>query len=127
MNNVDHPAHYQGAKSISPVDGTAVYEPIKVIEQFGLGFCMGNALKYILRAKFKGRELEDLKKALWYLERRIPHGPGPVYSSPYTPAMVAKDWSLDGTLAIVVGHICRRKPRSAFDLLETHIGLKETA
>ncbi len=36
-----------------------------------LGFCLGNAVKYILRAPFKGREVEDLKKAKWYLERLV--------------------------------------------------------
>lgn len=46
-------------------------EAIDVIEAFGLGFCVGNALKYILRYRFKHDPLEDLKKARWYLDRRI--------------------------------------------------------
>jgi hypothetical protein len=46
-------------------------EPITVIERWGLGFALGNVLKYIVRAKHKGAELRDLRKALWYLARHI--------------------------------------------------------
>ena len=61
MSNVDHPTHYnQGA-----------VECIEVIEQLGLGFHLGNALKYIWRCNDKGRKIEDLRKALWYIEREI--------------------------------------------------------
>ena len=63
MSNVDHPAHYGGAEN--------VYEAIRVIEAWGLGFCLGNAIKYICRAPHKGSELEDLRKARWYLDREI--------------------------------------------------------
>jgi hypothetical protein len=60
---VHHPAHYGG--------GDNPYEAIKVIEAWALGFHLGNAVKYILRAGRKGDRLEDLKKANWYLEREI--------------------------------------------------------
>jgi Protein of unknwon function (DUF3310) len=43
---------------------------MRVIEDFGLGFCLGNVVKYILRHKDKAG-LEDLKKARWYLDREI--------------------------------------------------------
>jgi hypothetical protein len=46
-------------------------EPITVIERWGLGFALGNVLKYIVRAAHKGEELRDLRKALWYLARHI--------------------------------------------------------
>ena len=61
---VIHPAHY---------GGDTLYEVIKVLEAWELGFHLGNAVKYIARAGKKHRtsELEDLKKARWYLERRI--------------------------------------------------------
>lgn len=36
-----------------------------------LGFHLGNVIKYVLRSKYKGKELEDLKKARWYLDRLI--------------------------------------------------------
>ena len=58
---VDHPAHYGGA------DNT--YEAIKVIEAWGLGFHLGSVLKYIARAGKKDSEIQDLKKARWYLQR----------------------------------------------------------
>jgi hypothetical protein len=63
--SVHHPTHYGGA------DNT--YEAIKVIEAWGLDFCLGNVVKYISRAgkKDPNKELEDLKKAVWYLNRRI--------------------------------------------------------
>ena len=38
---------------------------------FGEGFCLGNALKYILRAKHKENYVEDLKKAIRYIELLI--------------------------------------------------------
>jgi hypothetical protein len=60
-SNVEHPAHYNAGK----------IEAITVIEDWQLGFCEGNALKYICRAAHTGRELEDLQKARWYLDRRI--------------------------------------------------------
>lgn len=43
---------------------------MRIIEDFKLGFCLGNVCKYILRADEKAG-LEDLKKARWYLEREI--------------------------------------------------------
>lgn len=46
-------------------------EAIEVIEAFGLGFHLGNVVKYVLRAGRKGDRLEDLKKARWYLDRAI--------------------------------------------------------
>ena len=61
---IDHPAHYGGAEN--------PYEAIKVIEAWELGFCLGNVVKYISRAGKKDASvLQDLKKALWYLNREI--------------------------------------------------------
>lgn len=61
---VDHPPHY---------GGNTVYEVIKVLEAWQLDFHLGNVVKYVARSgkKDKTRELEDLEKALWYLNRRI--------------------------------------------------------
>lgn len=44
---------------------------MRVIEERGLDFALGNAVKYVCRAGSKGDKLTDLKKALWYLERAI--------------------------------------------------------
>ena len=62
---VNNPLHYGGADN--------PYEAIKVIEAWGLDFHLGNTVKYISRAgkKETDKELQDLKKALWYLQRRI--------------------------------------------------------
>lgn len=60
--SVNHPSHY---------GGDTTYEAIKVIEAWELGFCLGNAVKYICRAGKKGDALEDLQKAAWYLNREI--------------------------------------------------------
>ena len=47
------------------------YEAIDVIEDWGLGFNLGNVIKYISRAGHKDDILQDLKKSLWYLQREI--------------------------------------------------------
>ena len=60
-SSVDHPAHYNQGR----------LEVIAVIEDWQLDFHLGNAVKYIARSKHKGNELEDLKKAEWYLRRKI--------------------------------------------------------
>lgn len=57
---VNHPQHYQHG-----------IEPIDYIESHNLNFNLGNVIKYVSRAPFKGTELQDLKKAKWYLEREI--------------------------------------------------------
>jgi hypothetical protein len=60
---VNHPVHYGGEDN--------PYEAIKVIEAWGLGFCLGNTIKYICRAGKKTSTFEDLRKAAWYLNREI--------------------------------------------------------
>jgi hypothetical protein len=66
---VSHPDHYNPGPRDE--DGSARFEAIKIIEVYDLGFCLGNAVKYILRAGRKGDALEDLRKAEFYLKRRI--------------------------------------------------------
>ena len=63
-DSVDHPSHYAEGRK---------YEPIVVIEAWGLGFNLGNALKYISRAGRKDPEKieEDLRKAIWYIDREL--------------------------------------------------------
>lgn len=65
METVNHPDYYGGE------DNT--YEAIKVIDAWGLGFCLGNVVKYISRAgkKSSDTEIQDLKKAAWYLDHEI--------------------------------------------------------
>ena len=61
-DDVNHPKHYTEGRK---------YETIEVIEDWKLDFCLGNAVKYISRAGRKNDAVEDLKKAVWYIERRI--------------------------------------------------------
>jgi hypothetical protein len=58
---VNHPPHYTSHPS--------GVECITVTEH--MDFLTGNAVKYIWRADSKGSEIEDLEKAIWYLQRRI--------------------------------------------------------
>ncbi len=60
---VNHPDHYKSGG----------FEVIDIIECFSLNFCLGNVLKYLLRAGRKSEDthIEDLEKARWYLDREI--------------------------------------------------------
>ncbi|MDB4232166.1 DUF3310 domain-containing protein [Candidatus Pelagibacter sp.] len=60
---INHPKHYGG--------GDNPYEAIKVIEAWEVGFNLGNTLKYISRAGKKDNIIQDLEKALFYLNREI--------------------------------------------------------
>jgi hypothetical protein len=61
---VNHPHHYSHGRAI---------EPIAAIDDWGLGFCLGNTVKYISRAGRKNGAdpVEDLRKARWYLDHEI--------------------------------------------------------
>ena len=62
MNDpVNHPQHYTSHPS--------GVECIEIIEH--LNFCIGNAIKYLWRAGMKGEQIEDLRKARWYIDREI--------------------------------------------------------
>lgn len=58
---VNNPRHYNGHPS--------GIECITIVEH--MGFCLGNAIKYIWRADLKTDAIEDLRKARWYLDREI--------------------------------------------------------
>ena len=58
---INHPSHYTRGK----------IEVIDFIEDQQLPYHLGNVIKYIARAGYKGDKLEDLKKARWYLDRYI--------------------------------------------------------
>ena len=62
---VNHPAHYGGKDN--------PYEVIKVIRAWELNFTLGNVVKYVARAgkKDPSKKLEDLHKAMWYLQEEI--------------------------------------------------------
>lgn len=62
FDTVSHPSHYTEGRK---------YEPRKVIADWGLNFNLGNAVKYISRAGRKGDKIEDLRKAIQYIEFEI--------------------------------------------------------
>ncbi len=62
MNDVvNNPKHYTSHPS--------GIECIQITEQ--MGFCLGNAIKYLWRADLKNDAIEDMKKAIWYINREI--------------------------------------------------------
>jgi transposase len=61
LDSVNHPAHYK----------TGGMETIEFIEAKGFGYNLGNVIKYLSRADYKGNREEDLLKARWYLNREI--------------------------------------------------------
>lgn len=71
MSNVDHPSHYTWLKNKCGI------EVIDIARH--MDFCLGNAIKYILRAGHKSdssmddkeKEIEDLRKAIWYINDKI--------------------------------------------------------
>lgn len=60
---VNHPSHYNSGK----------IEVIEALEDWNLNFHLANAVKYCARAGKKDptKEIEDLQKAVWYIQRRI--------------------------------------------------------
>lgn len=63
INQISHPSHYCFGK----------YEPVKVIQDWGLSFCLGNVIKYLARTGRKdgNSKLQDLLKAKQYIEFEI--------------------------------------------------------
>lgn len=62
FDSVSNPSHYNEGRQ---------YEPRKVITDWGLNFNLGNAVKYVARAGRKGDKIEDLRKAIQYIEFEI--------------------------------------------------------
>jgi len=60
-DNVNHPKHY--------TEHPSGIECIEITEH--MNFCVGNAIKYLWRAGLKGEQVEDLRKARWYIDREI--------------------------------------------------------
>ena len=58
---VNHPKHY--------TEHPSGVECIEITEH--MNFCVGNAIKYLWRAGLKGEQVEDLRKARWYIDREI--------------------------------------------------------
>lgn len=61
VDMVNHPPHYTGHPS--------GIEPITITRH--MPFCLGNVIKYVMRCDFKGKPIEDLEKARFYLDEEI--------------------------------------------------------
>tara|TARA_E500000318_G_scaffold31476_1_gene31184 strand:- start:1772 stop:2002 length:231 start_codon:yes stop_codon:yes gene_type:complete len=64
---VNHPAHYtanEGIECIEAIEATLTSEEFH-------GYLRGQVIKYVWRCNYKGKRLEDLKKAEWYLKKYI--------------------------------------------------------
>lgn len=72
---VDHPKHYTSSEAACSNCGHPI-ECIDVVQS--MGFCLGNAIKYIWRCDLKKDAIEDLKKAAWYINREIARRTGNV-------------------------------------------------
>jgi hypothetical protein len=87
---VNHPPHYTHSG----------IEAIAVIDAWGLGFCLGNVVKYIARAEHKGTQLQDLKKARWYLDHEIQRlgAVAPAPAPAPAPEVETCDWRFRGAI-----------------------------
>ena len=61
MSNIEHPNHYNNGN----------IEVIDAIQDWKLNFNLGNVIKYIARCRHKDNKIEDLKKAIYYIEYEI--------------------------------------------------------
>ena len=84
---VNHPPHYQGYG----------IECIDVIEAYDLGYHLGNAAKYLVRAGRKGDASTDIGKAVWYVRRWLETNP----HLPWAPG--ADDWKTPDQIAAAFG------------------------
>lgn len=108
---IQHPSHYVGDRII---------EPSKVIKAWQLNYHLGNVLKYISRAGRKGEEVEDLHKAIWYIDDFIRFAKEPMVQSEiyvdehfqFKDYQIALDWDLSPELSEALYHmdLFRNKP-----------------
>ena len=65
-DQINHPKHYninwKGEKAIETFD---------YIKSWEMNYAQGNVIKYVSRYPYKGKSVEDLKKARWYLDQLI--------------------------------------------------------
>lgn len=123
MDMVNHPPHYQGVTRA----GRRI-EVIDVIEGYGLGYHLGNAVKYICRAGKKSLDARrDLEKAIWYVRRAAARGgilaaPGERRADAPAPAEVAEAHGLCLHRAMALGAILTAYPhRTDMDNAAAHL------
>lgn len=64
MDSVNNPKHYN----------VGDIEVIDFIDSWDLNFNLGNVIKYVARCNYKDSKIEDLQKAIFYIEREIKGG-----------------------------------------------------
>jgi len=120
IDEINHPPHYTFGK----------LEVIEIIEAWGVGYHIGNVIKYVARCKHKDRFIDDLKKALWYLNRFVdrrchvninPPSCHILQDSPYDIACVLADWDLGKQLDGVMIQIFKGCYFSAIEKLQTEV------
>ena len=90
-DNVNHPSHYE-AGPFECVELTRLYP-----------FMGGNAIKYVYRHRLKGRPVEDLEKALWYLEHATPDELRPSVTPANARALAAATSTLVDSMEVEPG------------------------
>jgi len=65
-DDVNHPKHYTINRK-----GNKAIETYDYIKSWEMGYAESNVVKYVTRHPYKGKSLQDLKKARWYLDRLI--------------------------------------------------------
>lgn len=111
---VNHPSHYTDGK----------YEVIEFIENWGLGFHLGNAVKYISRAGKKEPEktIQDLEKAIWYIKRAKTYGANCMSVNHHIMLTeYCKDKKLPDALTRAMIHMIAGCFQSAVDEIESYI------
>ena len=63
-DNVNHPSHYE-TNGIECIDAMVASQGAECV----MNYCLCNAFKYIWRCQHKGKSVEDIQKAVWYLNK----------------------------------------------------------
>ena len=124
MTDDTNPDYYKSSST-----ATGPMEAINVIEAFNLDFCLGNTVKYVLRNGKKDASILELKKARWYLTRRLEQLGDP---SGFNAAHDAKDARKDDFQSIAKDIVTDDSPRGAlqglfiqgFKAAYEHLGLR---
>lgn len=90
-DNVNHPSHYEAGP----------FECVRLTRLYP--FMGGNAIKYVYRHRLKGRPVEDLRKALWYLDHAEPNELRPSITMRNARALGAAASMLVGSMEVEPG------------------------
>lgn len=103
---INHPSHYTAHPS--------GIECIQITEH--MGFNLGNAVKYIWRCDLKKDAVEDLKKAIWYIQREIDKREGQVITKPApTQELGCFEWIPDAKISNLLYGFYKKRPIGYID------------